>query len=106
MKSFLSRKELCNQEFVIKRCGVEIQNIIVAAQKEIISTKPEAENFVKKLLKHIYRLLRYSDYRHQAILKVILSSSELESLKIGQFRQSGEIHQWMYDHYSLSVLLK
>jgi hypothetical protein len=50
--------------------------------------------------------LRYSDYRHQAILKVILSSTELESLKIGQFRQSGEIHQWMYDHYSLSVLLK
>ncbi|MFM6021827.1 MAG: class I SAM-dependent methyltransferase [Dolichospermum sp.] len=106
MKSFLSRKELCNQEFVIKRCGVEIQNIIVAAQKEIISTKPEAENFVKKLLKHIYRLLRYSDYRHQAILKVILSSSELESLKIGQFRQSGEIHQWMYDSFSLGQLLE
>lgn len=106
MKSFLSRKELSNQEFVIKRCGVEIQNIIVAAQKEIISTKPEPENFVKKLLKHIYRLLRYSDYRRQAIFKVILSSSELESLKIGQFRQSGEVHQWMYDYYSLSVLLK
>lgn len=106
MISFLSKQDLSNQEFVVKRCGVEIKNIILAAQKEIISTKPELENNLKKLLKHIYRLLRYSNYRHQAILKIILSPQELDALKIGQFRQSGEVHQWMYDHYSLSVLLK
>jgi predicted SAM-dependent methyltransferase len=106
MKSFLSQKELSNQEFVVKRCGVEIKNIILSAQNQISSPKPVPENLISKLIKHIYRLLRYSDYRHQAILQIILSPTELESLKIGQFRQSGEIHQWMYDHYSLSVLLK
>lgn len=106
MKSFLSQKELSNQDFVVKRCGVEIKNIILSAQNQTPSLKPVPENLIAKFIKHIYRLLRYSDYRHQAILKVILRSTELESLKIGQFRQSGEIHQWMYDHYSLSVLLK
>lgn len=106
MKSFLSRKELSNQEFVVKRCGVEIKNIILSAQKQIPIPKPAPENLIVKFIQHIYRLLRYGDYRHQEIIKFILNPTELDALKIGQFRQSGEIHQWMYDYYSLSVLLK
>jgi len=31
---------------------------------------------------------------------------ETDPLKIGNFRISGEIHQWMYDSFSLSRLLK
>jgi len=31
---------------------------------------------------------------------------EKSALEIGQFRLSGEIHQWMYDRYSLAKLLK
>ena len=50
--------------------------------------------------------MRYSNYRHQVVLKLILSPTEQDALEIGQFRQSGEVHQWMYDHYSLSSLLK
>lgn len=106
MKIFLSRKEISNQEFVIKRCGSEITNIILSAQKQIDSQKPLSENWIAKLIKHFYRLLRYSDYRHQLILKAILSQKELEFLKIGRFRQSGEVHQWMYDRFSLQRLLK
>jgi predicted SAM-dependent methyltransferase len=106
MKKFLADKELANQEFVIKRCGLEIKNIIIAAQAQRDTlTTPISENNVKKLLKHIYRLLRYADYRHQAIIQSVLSPTELQALQLGQFRQGGEIHQWMYDRYSLSVLL-
>ena len=32
--------------------------------------------------------------------------SELNPYQIGHFRQSGEIHQWMYDRYSLGMLLQ
>lgn len=106
MKSFLSRKEISNQDFVIKRCGSEITNIILSAQKQIDSPKPLPENWIAKLIKHFYRLLRYSDYRHQSILQAILSPEELEFLNIGQFRQSGEVHQWMYDRFSLQRLLE
>lgn len=35
-----------------------------------------------------------------------ISLSELNPTQIGQFRQSGEVHQWMYDRYSLGVLLE
>jgi predicted SAM-dependent methyltransferase len=106
MSNFLSRQNLSNQEFVVKRCGVEIQNIILTAQKQRSAIEPTHESLIKKLVKRIYRSFRYPDYRHQAILKLILSPTEIESLKIGQFRQGGEVHQWMYDHYSLSILLK
>ena len=106
MKSFLSQKELSNQDFVVKRCGVEIKNIILSAQNQTPSLKPVPENLIAKFIKHIYRLFRYSDYRYESILKLILKPADLAALKIGQFRHSGEIHQWMYDYYSLSILLK
>jgi hypothetical protein len=31
---------------------------------------------------------------------------ELDTRQISQFRLSGEVHQWMYDRYSLGVLLR
>jgi predicted SAM-dependent methyltransferase len=105
MLDFLSRQNISSQEFAIARCGVEISNIINDFQQQSFS-KPIPENNLKKFLKHIYRLFRYSNYRHQAILKFILSQTEIDALEIGQFRQGGEVHQWMYDYYSLSTLLK
>ena len=106
MISFLSRQNFSNQDFVIKRCGIEIENIIRSAQKQNLFLNSTEESGFKKILKHIYRLLRYPNYRHQAILELLLSSTELNALRIGQFRQSGEVHQWMYDRYSLKRLLE
>ncbi len=105
MLDFLSRQNTFSQEFAIARCGVEIKNIINNYQQQSFA-KAIPENNFQQFLKHIYRLLRHANYRHQAILKIILSPTELDALEIGQFRQSGEVHQWMYDHYSLSSLLK
>ncbi|TYQ24019.1 class I SAM-dependent methyltransferase [Pseudanabaena sp. UWO310] len=111
MINFLSRKDILNQEFIIKRCGSEFKRIILASQK-IDSQKIDSQKIavdeisIKKLIKHLYRLLRYPEYRHQSLLKLILKPIELEALSIGQFRQSGEVHQWMYDRYSLSKLLQ
>lgn len=34
------------------------------------------------------------------------SLADLNPTQIGQFRQGGEVHQWMYDRYSLKVLLE
>lgn len=106
MSNFLAQKNISNQDFVIKRCGVEIKNIILAAQKQVFATKPLPASNLKKLLQHIYRLLRYGDYRYQAIVKLILKPADLEALKVGQFRQSGEVHQWMYDCYSLGKIFQ
>jgi predicted SAM-dependent methyltransferase len=39
------------------------------------------------------------------LTKMLLTKAEYEALNIGLFRNSGEIHKWMYDRYSLSRLL-
>jgi predicted SAM-dependent methyltransferase len=100
--AYLSREYIVNEEFVLKRCGIEAKNLMEAAsqtpnQSQIISSP--------SLLKSIYRFLRYSSYRRESLLKLLLGK-EYSSLQIGRFRQSGEIHQWMYDSYSLKRLLK
>jgi predicted SAM-dependent methyltransferase len=106
MSNFLVQPTLANQDFVIQRCGVEVKNIILAAQTAATATKSLPVSNFKKWLQHIYRFLRYGNYRYQAILNLLLNSADLEALKIGQFRQSGEVHQWMYDRYSLGKILK
>jgi len=57
-------------------------------------------------LRPIYRVFRDPYYRQNIFLKRLLSSADYQALQIGRFRQSGEIHQWMYDRYSLAQLLQ
>lgn len=107
MGVYLSRQQIPNQEFVIKRLGLEAKNLIVAGCQYLQQTQsiPIQESQAKRLLKHIYRFLRYPTYRRESLLKSLLGQ-EYKSLQIGRFRQSGEIHQWMYDRYSLTLLLE
>ena len=41
----------------------------------------------------------------RAILKLLLGKN-YDALRLGRFRQSGEVHQWMYDEMSLGELLR
>lgn len=38
-------------------------------------------------------------------LKQLLTSDEKRALAVGRFRQSGEVHLWMYDRFSLAQLM-
>jgi hypothetical protein len=42
----------------------------------------------------------------ELLLKELLGEEDYQSLEIGRFRRSGEVHHWMYDRYSLQVLLE
>ena len=55
-------------------------------------------------LRKTYRLIRDSARRREALLRFILKD-EYDTLQMGRFRKGGEIHQWMYDNYSLGALL-
>lgn len=99
MADYLCQENLVNEQFILERCGVEAKNLIAA--KKAQQTEPKT----KALLKQIYRFCRYSSYRQDLVFKLLLGK-EYTNWKIGQFRQNGEPHQWMYDRYSLAVLLK
>jgi predicted SAM-dependent methyltransferase len=107
MAAYLFREHIPNQEFILKRYGTEAKNLIEAGrqhqQQPQSASLPEGQP--KRLLKQIYRFVRHPTYRRESLLKLLLGE-EYSALEIGRFRQSGEIHQWMYDRYSLALLLE
>ncbi|MBW4481632.1 MAG: methyltransferase domain-containing protein [Tildeniella torsiva UHER 1998/13D] len=112
MTEYLSRKDLSNLDFVIKRLGAEAKNLVPVVD-QIPNHTNELEigfsflsEIVETAVKPIYRFLRYSSHRHNAFLQLVLGSKDYQALQIGRFRQGGEIHQWMYDCYSVSRLLR
>ena len=50
------------------------------------------------------RIRRFPKTARERIIRILLGN-DYETLKIGRFRLSGEVHQWMYDRYSLHELL-
>lgn len=86
MANYLLNNNIKNKKFILERIGKMAQCFF------------DRSNCVQKNKnKFIFR-----DW----LIEKILGKKEYSALKIGRFRQSGEIHQWMYDFYSLDKLLK
>lgn len=98
MAEYLFQEELKNEDYVFYRIGSEAKNLRNSyfANKAV---KLKAWSSLKQKLKSALKW---------AQKKLVNKKFKLveQHLKIGRFRQSGEIHQWMYDRYSLSLLLK
>lgn len=101
MAVYLCRNNIPNEEFVIKRVGFEAKNLIESFRQRPEKSQSTSLNFLEK----IYHFFRYPGYCREFLLKLLLGK-EYHTLQIGRFRQSGEVHQWMYDSYSLAGLLK
>jgi len=98
MGKYLFQKELSNEEFVMNRIGEEGRamrqyylktndNIDkYTIRNENISMINGIKNNIIKLIFRIFKL-------------------DMNAYMIGEFRLSGEIHQWMYDQYSMRHLL-
>jgi predicted SAM-dependent methyltransferase len=91
MAEYLFQDNIVNENFVFERIGDEgksIRNAYLNNQKNIELPNKSLKKSIKKLLKTIlnFRSNKYHD--------------------IGKFRLQGEIHQWMYDRYSLLKLLQ
>lgn len=103
MGKYLGDETIGNEAFVIERVGREAREAVLAnvrrAQRPPRRRSLLAE--VKKLCSPSVaaRSLREFLLRH-------LLGSEYRMLQVGRFRAQGEVHQWMYDHHSLSRLLK
>ena len=107
MAAYLYREHIPNQEFIAKRLGTEAKNLIETGRRVQQQVQPHStsKNKPLNLLKQVYRFMRYPNYRKELMLKSIIGE-EYTALQFGRFRQNGEVHQWMYDHYSLGMLMK
>lgn len=110
MAKYLFRTELPNREYVFSRIG-DVGKYIQGSFINSINKKVEKQDksiwtSIKILIKKLTQfpksvLIRFFFRKEYEVLR-----NEMEALKIGRFRLSGEVHQWMYDRYSLNKSLK
>ncbi|HPF12448.1 MAG TPA: methyltransferase domain-containing protein [Flavobacteriaceae bacterium] len=109
ISSYLSSSFLPNEEYIFKRWGSEAKMLRGALlEKENLKIDPAIEKKSKNesgIWKDIRKRIK------KQILKIVgnpmkkYNPEDEDALQIGRFRRSGEIHQWMYDKYSLKKLL-
>jgi predicted SAM-dependent methyltransferase len=115
MAEFLQKDELINEDFVLKRCGYEVKAIIDSyreTKKRRLLLKESPSQKKLPVLKAIPDKLRSFRRKvmtaNKGIKKIFLKGilgKEYQYYDLGEFRSSGEIHQWMYDEYSLTQIL-
>ncbi|WLT39518.1 methyltransferase domain-containing protein [Synechocystis sp. B12] len=102
MGQLLISKNIPNQAFILERIGLEARRIMNAPKRK---TDITLQNW-RQLLRQVSQKLKTWGYGKELLIRLLLDKQDYNALKIGRFRQSGEVHQWMYDRYSLQQLLK
>jgi predicted SAM-dependent methyltransferase len=106
MKAYLHQESIPNESYVFERIGIEgkqIRSAFLNKQQKPKKSAVKAEALLKKIKRNINNILQIVRGQHN---HTKLTESQKKAMQIGQFRLGGEIHQWMYDRYSLSELLK
>jgi predicted SAM-dependent methyltransferase len=109
MAKYLQNKEIPNKEYVFSRIGNEgkkiyddyLSSMKEAVGKEARSFAVPARYFIRKLKRVPGFILKKTFFR----IEYESIKNEIRAFEIGRFRLSGEIHQNMFDRYSLSKLL-
>lgn len=98
MAEYINQDILKNEAFVMSRHGLEAKNL-----RSDFLTKEKQTNTMAASHSRLKSLFNLNSYKEK-LLKLLLGK-EFIYYEIGKFRKSGEIHQWMYDRFSLSRLL-
>jgi predicted SAM-dependent methyltransferase len=98
MAKYLFQETMLNESFVMKRIGEEGKKIRQAFLNSRESHNQASAPKSKGLIFWPINLIRQ--------FKTIFHSGKNKTSELGNFRLGGEIHQWMYDRYSLTNLLK
>lgn len=97
MATYLAQESIGSQEFVMERFGAEAINFRPPLQSDL------PRKLLTKKIKELRGIV--SQLLPKGLLPKALERL-YTALKVGYYRQNGEVHQWMYDRYSLSILLK
>ena len=107
MLEYLYQSPLPNESFIYERIGEEGRGLVRAVREQSPDKSGPApargENVgLRKLLRKLRTLPSMIRSR---LLTRWLGPDGLRALEIGRFRLAGEVHQWMYDRYSLARLM-
>ena len=105
MMRYLARRPLPNPDFVFERIGSEGRDLV----RRLVEP-PERRGVAGRLIgqgRHMLQRVRKAARALRTLpLRLLLGQSGARALEIGRFRMAGEVHQWMYDRYSLARALQ
>lgn len=108
MLSYLQNDAKFNIDFILQRCGVEAGKIIDNNNKNTMNydhlNVPARHNLLEKITT-IIKAITHPYIIKNKLIKLFLGK-QYTLYQIARFRNSGEVHQWMYDDYSLKRLLE
>ncbi|MEM2154883.1 MAG: methyltransferase domain-containing protein [Nitrososphaeria archaeon] len=102
MLKYMKQKDLKNKEFIISRSGLDAINIF----------EEDANNYKKRLWqklksqKPLWFIQQFRNMLAAIFVYLIAGNNARVAFQEGLFRNSGEIHRWMYDRFSLRLLLE
>jgi hypothetical protein len=99
MGKCLAMPTLINDDWITERMGAEFtsfKNSLLQTRYTVAHRKPSGWK----------RFLKLSTYRNRLLIWLSNKPQLFELLELARFRNAGEIHQWMYDSYSLGELLR
>ena len=99
MGKFMLNSQLSNQEFILSRIGNEAKYYWESASIERSFQEKIKNKTIRQLLKKIRVKIA------ESFVRVIAGKEAKVAFQKGIFRQSGEVHRWMYDCFSLQRLL-
>ncbi|MFN6992537.1 MAG: hypothetical protein ACK4MM_07455, partial [Fervidobacterium sp.] len=101
MAAYIFQEHIPNEEYVFQRIGEEGRALRQAYLNRINQSSGQMSTKDKRSI--IRKILSKGKF---LLIKMIFSEENLKYIEIGRFRLSGEVHQWMYDRYSLTKLLQ
>jgi predicted SAM-dependent methyltransferase len=107
MVAYLSQSPLPNEDFIYERIGEEGRNIVRVLREQSINNSDRSSGRTEEVgrRKSTPTLQTLRSKIRRRLLTRWLGSDWRRPLEIGRFRLAGEVHQWMYDRYSLARLM-
>lgn len=102
MLDYLRQNPLPNETFVYERIGEEGRQLVQALRSQESHSRRSLPIHLQKLRR---RLRALPGAVKRRIVLWLLGSDDRRALESGRFRLAGEVHQWMYDRFSLARLL-
>jgi predicted SAM-dependent methyltransferase len=102
MGKYLFQETIINEEFVFQRIGEE-GRAIRKSHLDYKAIKSVTADLEPNKIEESFIVKQKKKLRTYLLRKLSIDN---DVYRIGQFRLGGEIHQWMYDRYSLANLLK
>jgi predicted SAM-dependent methyltransferase len=100
MGKFLLDRDISSKNFVSSRIGTEAESYWNLEQPR----KSLGEKLTSRNIYRSFQLMRVNIAKF--LVSVVAGNEAMQSFEEGVFRNSGEIHRWMYDRYSLKLLLE